>query len=150
MAEITITIQGEKELLYRLQKTSTSLNNMATPFKKAGVLLTKFYATVPFASRGRVYGTAWPALTDAYQKQKVKKWGGGRPILIASGDMAKAFKYESTKNMLRIFNETPYFPAHQLGSGNIPQRVMMLLDKQRKQTVIDEIETEVKRAVENG
>lgn len=150
MAEITITIQGDRELLDRLKKISASLNDMATPFDKAGGLLTKFYATVPFASRGTVYGTSWPALTDAYLKQKVKKWGGGRPILIASGDMAKAFQYESTKNMLRIFNPTPYFPAHQLGSGNIPQRVVMLLDKQRKQTVIDEVANEVNRVIANG
>lgn len=146
---LTITIQGDKETLARLEKLSTQLNDMSKPFKTAGNLLTKFYSSVPFASRGSVYGRAWPGLSEAYAKRKAKLYPA-RPVLIASGKMAESFKFQSTKELLRIYNATgDLFKWHQLGEGNNPQRVMMLLDQQRKKVVVDEVETHVKKLVEN-
>lgn len=151
MAELIITIQGDKALLDRLKKIDLGLENMSQPFKTAGTMLTKFFSSVPFASQGSVYGTRWPALSSQYARRKTEMWGGGRPILVASGKLMKSFKFTSSKDLLRIYNETgDLFAWHQLGMGNNPQRIMMLLDDQRKKVVTDPVEEHIRKLVENG
>lgn len=151
MAELTITIQGSRELIDRLDRLKESLSDMSKPFKTAGGYLTKFYSSVPFASNGSIYGTSWPALSDKYAERKAAKWGGGKPTLIADGTLAKSFVFESSKDLLQIYNSTgDLFSWHQLGMGNNPQRVMMLLDQAREKVVTDEVAAEVQRQVENG
>ena len=151
MVEMIVTVTGGKEVLERLRKLDVDLNNMAVPFKASGEALTKFYSTVPFASRGSIYGTAWPALTPDYAKRKAEKWGGGRPILVGDGTLAKSFTYKSSKDELKIWNSSEdLFKWHQLGMGNNPQRVMMLFDNARQRIVTGIVEKYVKEKVENG
>lgn len=143
MVELTLTIQGDKEILAKLRNLSDSLNDMTRPLRSAGNLMTKFYSSVPFASRGSIYGTPWPSLSPAYAKYKAKKFPG-RPILVATETMMHSFEFDSSSDMLRIYNTTDYFRKHQLGEG-VPQRMMMLLDQQREKIVTDAVAEEIER-----
>lgn len=106
----------------------------------------KFYSTMPFSTQGGVYGKRWARLDRAYASRKAKKYPG-RNILIASGKMSRSFRFRSSSKQVTLTNKDEKFRWHQLGAGNLPQRVMMIMDKQRKKTVTNIMAKELSRKV---
>lgn len=149
MPTLEIELQGSAKLKSSLIKLISSIDDWSSTLSVVGRTLTKFYSTVPFASQGGIYGARWSALTPKYASQKARKYPG-RPILIASGGMSTSFKSEADSKKVRIFNTNRLFPFHQLGGGKLPQRVMMKLDRQRKEMLAQAIGTELKRKLERA
>lgn len=143
-----VRITGIVELRAKLDKLQRGVSLWTQPLETVGKVFTKFFSTVPFASRGNVYGVTWQPLSMPYATHKADKWGGGKPILIASGNMSTRFTFISTKNQVKIYNTSKLFPHHQFGTRQgLPQRVMMKLDRQRRQLAIDTVKEELHKKV---
>lgn len=152
MADVAeIRLQGFKELSDKLSNLEESVKNWTAPLTEAGKVFTKFYGTVPFASRGNVYGTTWRPLSKPYETLKADKWGGGKPVLIASGKMSTSFTYKVTKYQVSIYNTSELFPHHQFGTDRgLPARVMMKLDDQRRKLAINTLREELLKKVDKA
>lgn len=153
--QITVTVKGAPEALAMLKRTKDGMLNLATPFKDIGGLLTKLYAGEVFASRGRVIGHPWPRLAPATEREKDRRWAG-RPAMIRTGKLQNSFRFDSGPTSLRIHNTAksrkgfPYFAAHQLGTGRVPQRVMMALDDQRVRQIQKTIQDHLNKQIVRG
>ncbi len=111
-----------------------SLDAWNSAFNEVGGSLKKFYGTMPFTSQGGVYKKRWARLDTTYASRKAKKFPG-KNILVASGRMSRGFQFQSSSKQVTITNKDPNFKFHQLGTSKMPQRVMMLIDKQRKEAI---------------
>ena len=55
-----------------------------------------------FESEGVEAGEKWQALSEKYNKQKIKLYGSGKKILEASGDLRKSFTSKIDKTSLTV------------------------------------------------
>lgn len=143
MAEIVVSIQGDKELAAKLKKYGVAVLDLSSAMDDIGEYLTGFFSGEVFASRGGVINKRWPALNDRYAAWKARRWPG-RPPLVRSGVMQRSFKHKSTKLSTSLWNEARYFDYHQDGEG-VPQRVMMHIDQKRQRAVVQLISDDLER-----
>lgn len=114
--QVTVIVRGNKETQAKLLKLGKDLIDFSGANAEIGEELKSFYSGQVFTSQGRALGVRWKALTAAYARRKAKKHSGSG-LLVASGDMQKAFKYEADKSGVLIYNDDPKFEWHQLGTG---------------------------------
>jgi phage gpG-like protein len=143
--KIKITIQGSDKVKKELNKIMSRLSDFSSDFQAMGVDLVRFYSTIPFVSRGSVYGGYWTPLNKAYEAWKAKKYPG-RPILVRTGKMQQSFKADHTKRSLKIYNSVEYFKKHQLGEG-VPQRRMLGVNPQIIAIIKDSLTKSIKAKV---
>jgi phage gpG-like protein len=136
---ISIKIEGQDQLTNKLNNALNSLDDLKDIFSDVGTKMVDFFSTEPFLSQGGIYGQRWDKLTPAYLKQKEKKWGGGKGVLVASGEMQNSFVSKPTSMSVVLMNTSHVFVFHQLGTEKMPQRVMMLLDDTRAEMVLDTV-----------
>lgn len=134
MAEYSLHIEGDKELMQKLRDFAAGQLDLSRSMDASGLYLSRFFSGEVFASRGQVIGEPWPRLHEAYAVFKARRWPG-RPPLIRTGLMNSSFKHKSTKLTTSLWNEASYFDYHQEGRG-VPQRVMMKVDQQRATRVV--------------
>ena len=135
MAEaIKVKVSDSREVLNMLDKLDASLDVWSSTMFQVGSTLKKFYSTMPFATQGGVYSRRWPRLKSSYATQKAKSYPG-KPILVASGKMSSSFQFKVSSKTVKIDNTDRKFRWHNLGEGNVPQRVMLMLDKKRRDAV---------------
>ncbi|TFD14183.1 hypothetical protein E3T26_08650 [Cryobacterium sp. TMT1-21] len=135
-SDITVTIQGDKELVAKLRGFIGSDGvNLKRGLGASGLYLTKFFSGEVFASRGGVIGKPWPRLNDSYAAWKARRWPG-RPPLIQSGEMLRSFQFKDSARKLELWNSSDHFEFHQDGTRHIPQRMMMRIDQQRAARVV--------------
>lgn len=131
MADIQVTVTGDKELIRKLRAfTGSGGLNMKRSLGASGLYLTKFFSGEVFVSRGGVIGKPWPRLNERYAVWKARRFPG-RPPLVRSGEMMRSFKFKESARKLELYNTADYFDIHQEGLGNVPQRMMMRVDEQR-------------------
>ena len=131
MADYNITITGDRELIGKLNAfTGSGGLNLKRSLGASGVYLTRFFSGEVFVSRGRVIGKPWAPLNSSYAVWKARQFPG-RPPLIRSGEMNRGFFFNESARKLELGNRADHFDIHQEGRGNVPERVMMLVDEQR-------------------
>lgn len=143
MAEITVSIQGNKELAAKLKKFGVAMLDLTSAMDDVGEYLTGFFSGEVFASRGRAFNKPWSPLNDRYAAWKARRWPGRGP-LIRTGLMQRSFKHRSTKLSTSLWNEAQYFDYHQDGEG-VPQRVMMHVDAKRKRAILQLVSDDLDR-----
>lgn len=135
MSTINVSVEGDKELVAKLNKFASGQMDLSKSMGAMSLYLTGFFSGEVFASQGAVYGKKWKALSPAYAKWKAEKFPG-RTILIRKTDMIRSFRSKVAPLQAEIFNTDPKFERHQLGKGNLPQRVMMQIDQQREVRIV--------------
>lgn len=125
---IAVEIKGDAEVMRRLEILKKGGLDNETAMKEIGKQLIVYYANDAFASRGRVYGSAWAPLSPQYKKWKEKRYPG-RGILQRSsgGGMQGNFFAVTTKNSLIINNRSPHYKYHQSSAPRktkLPRRKM--------------------------
>lgn len=143
MAEIHVSIQGDKELQAKINKFGIEILDLSEGMDDIGRYLRRFFSGEVFASRGRVINKPWPDLNPSYAAWKARAWPG-RPPLMRTGQMNVGFKYSARRLSVRLFNDVPYFDAHQEGIG-VPQRVMMAVDERRERGVVRLLQDDLNR-----
>ncbi|HSH31213.1 MAG TPA: phage virion morphogenesis protein [Candidatus Saccharimonadales bacterium] len=145
MPTIVIKINGDKTTEKKLRRLGGSLLDMSKAMRAVGNDFLGFYTDKPFTSQGGIYGSPWAALKPATVDQKVKYNPTTATYpLIKSGKMRRSFKVESSSTHMRLFNTTDYFKYHQLGTKNMPQRMVLQLTKSRYDAVKRIIEADIK------
>ena len=141
MAEtISIRVTGADALAAKYGKLASQITDFSAPMKQSAQYLMEFFSGEVFASRGSVIGHPWPALNRKYAAYKAQKWPG-RPPLIQTGKMQRSFASQFGTDYAKVYNTATnrqgqnYFDFHQLGTRNIPARVMMDVDRQRQQDI---------------
>lgn len=81
-----------------------------------------------FESEGVEAGEKWQALSEKYNKQKIKLYGSGKKILEASGDLRKSFTSKIDNTSLTVGTAKEYAAIHNFGMDekNMPKREFML------------------------
>lgn len=118
---------GADEWVKALTEVKRRALNLQPFFDRFGAYMLNTSIPLNFAAEGRP--KPWAQLSPEYRERKKARFGK-RPILVISGAMQQAFKYTATARTLRIRNPKRYFEFHQRGAGNLPQRIMLLLQRQ--------------------
>lgn len=143
--EYSVEITGVRNLQARLGQLQSSLLDWGDAMASIGEAYKAYYSSVPFASRGSIYGQPWPALNPKYKSWKAKKFPG-RPMLVRTGKMMRGFSFLSTRNQVKFFNKVDYFEKHQEGIG-VPQRIVMALTQERRDAALDILKGELTKKV---
>lgn len=152
--EFTISLDG-KDVAQRIRRLSRELMDAEQSFITIGKNFVQYYGSIPFASRGSIYGSVWPDLMPAYEQLKAEEYPG-RPILIRTGELSQNFNFTTDKNSVTVFNPTTtpdgkynLLQAHQEGWGNLPERVVLALNQDRRKVATDILMNDITRKV-NG
>lgn len=126
MFTFSISAQEFKALAKSLK---SNLSNLQVPFESYG---NYFIADTlkQYRQERSPSGDKWQPLAPATIKRKKSK-GYPLSILIAKGKMINSFRKEVTKDKLTISNTAEYFDFHQEGTGRIPQRVIVGMNRDR-------------------
>lgn len=129
--ELTLEVEGDKEVSLMFQASSRRARNLTKPFKQIRDTLLKTFDN-NFSSRGRTLGEPWKPRTKSYP------W----PILERTGKMRKSFRGDISSDYVVLYNTQDYFKYHQSKSTRkkLPRRVMMKIDEQRRRDIIKEIQ----------
>ena len=145
MLELSFTIEGDTQLLRRLQGIQKDFKDWTPEFKKIGDTLLKTFKE-NFGTAGSLLGEPWQPLKP---DTLVAKTRSGYPpdILIRTGKMRDSFKSMSGQYEVIVYNPTPYFKYHQSNQPRrvLPRRVMMKLDNKRKEIIVKTIQEAVQR-----
>ena len=126
MANTSITIEGLEKLERILIGVDSQAKDWSKEFTTAGSKLIKFYKTSVFSSRGSAIGESWKKRTKSY----------GWNILDNTGAMKNATNYRASKDQLIIYNTADYYKFHQLGTRNMPQRIILKMTDQKAKDLI--------------
>ena len=134
--ELTFSIEGEKQLLRRLNDVNKDFKNWRPEFEKTGRFLVRTFER-NFDTQGKELGEPWKPLSSATLKQK-KRAGYPATSLVRSGSLRKGFRSRGTNSEVVIGNVVSYFQYHQSNKPRrkIPRRIMMKLDEKRKQSIV--------------
>jgi len=134
--DISWEIEGVKEFNRTLENITTDLKDFSEPLDECADNLLKSFET-NYAAQGGLFG-GWSPLARSTIERKIQK-GWSLNILEATGKMRKNFEKEVTKDYARLFNPTSYFKYHQSRGSRtkLPRRVMMMIDKKRKDKIIE-------------
>jgi len=132
MLQLSIDIQGGKELNVRFLDMEKRLSNFSEPLIKANALIRRAI-DVNFDTSGRELGAPWKPLAQSTIKQK-----GNSQILVRTGKMRSSFSSIITPMSATIRNVTSYFRFHQSAEARnrLPRRVMMRIDQKRRDEII--------------
>lgn len=158
MNKLTITISGDKKVLANFSKVKSDLMNPRQVLTEYALIYMPAIQE-QFASGGREFGTPWAYLRPRTIIRKVKE--GFPPIpLVRTGKMRGNFRYQVRTaslaqktpgyiptGLLTIYNPTPYFFVHQLGTSKIPRRVMLRFDEVRKNLAFSLFTGWIKRTI---
>lgn len=143
--EFTIEVTGVQNLQAKLGRLERTLMDWSDAMASIGKAYKAYYSSVPFASRGTIYGGKWPDLNPTYKSWKARKFPG-RPMLVRTGKMMDSFTFTSSKNDMRIGNTAEYFEKHQKGEG-VPQRIVMALTDERRKAAVEILSKELSKKV---
>lgn len=143
--DFEIDVSGIDDIRAKLDKLKRGLMDWNQTLAVIGKAFQDYYSSVPFASRGTVFGQQWEDLNPAYATWKAKNYPG-RPILVRSGDLQKGFFFVSSNNEVKLSNKVVYFKKHQFGEG-VPQRISMALNDERKKAASDIIRDDIQKKV---
>ncbi len=132
-------IAGEAQYERGFQAMDEELRDLREPLEGVARLLTRSVGE-QFGSEGSHGGTPWQPLSPAYAAEKEERYPG-HPILVASGEMRRAFLADGTRELTAhrlVWGVTDQrdsdgdqiairAAAHQSGEGVVPQRKIVAL-----------------------
>lgn len=149
MLELTFEIEGEVQLLRRLEGIRKDLKDWRPEFKKTGSMLLKTFKE-NFSTQGATLGDKWQRLASSTIREKVRLGYSGAGPLVRTGKMKRGFRSRPSSESVEISNPIPYFGYHQSKGPrtNLPRRVMMKLDERRKQQVVKIFQSSVRHILQ--
>lgn len=137
MVELKVSIEGEKQLSRRLLTIPEDISDWKIPLFRIGGEVRGAIDT-NFSQRGALFG-----------RWKPRKDNLPHPLLEKTSTMRRNFKQKLGPDYIEIFNPTPYFAYHQSNKPRkkIPRRIMMKLDKERKQFIQKEFQRHILKAM---
>ncbi len=135
--DLTWSIEGETQLVRRLEKITASTKEATPAFQQASDYLKRVFSQDVFASNGGAIGETWAPLKPKYLAQKVSQ-GYPADILVRTGAMKNAFMSLVKSDSATIWNGMQYFKYHQSKEprSKLPRRVMMKLGNNQKEFVV--------------
>lgn len=136
--QLTWEIEGATELSRRLNFIGAGLSDWTPAFKRTANYLRSFAMSEVFETEGAVYGNKWAPLNPAYEAFKAQKYPG-KGILERTGKMRRGFVRDYGPDFAMVGNTVPYFRYHQSRkdrTSNLPRRVMLKLDSERKEMIV--------------
>ena len=142
--ELFFSIEGDTQMIRRLNGISENMRDWSPSFQKTGRMLLKTFRD-NFSTAGSMLGMPWAPLKPSTTAQK-DRMGFSRNILIRTGTMKNAFVQMASKTDVIVWNPTSYFPFHQSNKPRqkLLRRVMMRLDEKRKQLIVKIFQNAVK------
>lgn len=124
---IKIEVKGEKQLMAGFLRVGRDLSNFRVPLTAANALIRKSVDT-NFEREGSELGKPWKKLSKP----------AGHKILQDTGLMRGSFLSMISNTRVEISNTAPYFAFHQSNRPRhkLPRRIMMRIDKQRRDEVM--------------
>lgn len=134
--ELVFEIEGDTQLIRRLQGVEIGMKNFSPEFKKTGDLLLKTFRE-NFKSEGRDIGEPWKPLKPETLIQK-QRLGFAPDILVRTGALKGGFKARPSQFEVVVSNLVDYFSYHQSNRprNKLPRRIMMKIDEKRKQMIV--------------
>jgi len=145
--KIKITLIGSDKILKKLQYQKGVLKDFSKELDEVGKYLVRFHRDEIFDTEGQIIGQKWQPLKSVYEYKKRQLYPGAG-ILVRTGNLRRGFIYDVNKNRMVFRNKVvSYGPTHQFGDPrrNIPQRMFFLIDKQRREKIVDIIHAGVIR-----
>ena len=151
---ITVEIEGMSELLAAFKTVEEGMLD----FRQLGAwkaVQSEFYKIQKeiFANEGN--GTQWKALTPAYAKVKLAKYGE-RPILQATGDMYKEFTSDTgnvkmtAQEMDITFSQPAGYHMSKESRTKMPYRSSMDFTEEQEKQLMQPIQDKLKQLIANA
>lgn len=130
MLRVRLTIAGETQLARAFDVLARDARDLRDPLQETHEHLRDVIGQ-QFLTQGEHGGARWADLTPEYARRKADRYGDGRPILVASGDLRAAWlarqPLELTDRRLVMgpregSPEELRSSVHQTGAGHMPQR----------------------------
>lgn len=134
MLELSFEIDG-KVVHRRLEVASDQFKTLKEPMDDIGRTLLKTFDT-NFASRGGEYGGWKPRKPQYSGTRRIDTW----PLMERTGRLRRGFRQDTGNFSVRLYNPTPYFRYHQLGTARLPKRVMMSLRQQDGRMIVSTVQ----------
>jgi hypothetical protein len=145
MLRMRIDISGEVQYERGFAAMDAELEDLREPLGGVADLLKRVVGE-QFLTEGEHGGTPWESLSKPYEIAKEERWPG-HPLLVASGEMRRAFLVDGTRELSRerlVWGVTDQIDedegspghgeriairaaAHQSGEGVVPQRKIVAL-----------------------
>lgn len=131
---IKITLQGKEKLIRGFDNVESGLSSFLQPMKRSSdMLMSQFDKNFP--AKGALLGNRWQKRKRNYP----------HPILQKSGKMRKGFRDRVLPMRAEITNPVAYFRYHQLGTRQLPVRLMMKITDQKEKEIMDIFNNYVKK-----
>jgi len=82
------------------------------------------------------FGEPWAALSPRYAKRKAQKYGPGKKILEATGEMMASIVPESGEDYAEVVIGSPYAIYHQTGTSRMPARPPLGIDEEGEEDIV--------------
>lgn len=142
---ISVELTGVNSAQLKITHIVGGLLNFKDAMVAIGRSFKQYYGTMPFASKGTIYGEEWAPLDPQYRSWKARVFPG-KPTLVRTGELSSGFEFTATGNSVKIGNQVEYFDKHQLGEG-VPQRIIMALNRNRAQAAYDILAKDIAQKV---
>ena len=136
MLNVQVDIVGDKETVKKLNKLRTGFQDWRPELQKISDWMMPFYSEIVFTYSGAPIGEPWAALSPRYKEWK-RDAAPGKGTLEFSGTMKDSFKSKVTPMVLYLGNTADYAKYHQFGTYKMPKRIMLKIDRERKDKIVD-------------
>lgn len=136
MLNVHVQITGDKETIAKLNKLKGGFSDWKPELNKIADWMMPFYSQIVFAYEGAPIGEPWAALSPQYKEYK-RDAAPGKRTLDFSGTMKGSFKTKISPMTLYLGNTADYAKFHQFGTRKMPQRMMLKIDRERKDKIVD-------------
>lgn len=140
MIELYADDEGVAALDRRLMIVADDLDDWTDPFSQISDELLNTWQ-LNFSQRGGLFG-GWQAPKKDY----------GHPLLEDTKEMRDSFASQSSRDFVKLWNTDPKFKYHQSREprSKLPRRVMMMLDKERKDYITKTFQQYIIEVIRNS
>lgn len=141
-----ITIKGDEQVMRKLAVLRRAGDDNHKIMEEIGREAIDYFSKDAFATKGRVFGAAWPDYNPAYKKWKEKHYAG-RGMLQLTGTMQDGFFAVATKSSVTIDNHSAVYKYHQstAARNKLPRRAMAGINPAIKRMVRDKVSQDIDR-----
>lgn len=156
-ARIQITIDGQDQFDRTFSRMDAAFDDLTPVW---GDLRDEFWRIEKeqFDSEGGKGASGrWKSLSTRYNKQKIARYGSGKKILEASGELVSSLTgnnpnnyYQTSEKEFRIGTTIPYAAYHQRGSENLPKREPISFSDEQKRSMMKVIQASLISELRRG
>lgn len=146
-ANIQLTVDGKEEFNRVFSRLDANFDDLSPIWPAVRDEFWKIQAE-QFDSEGAKGGSGrWKALSKRYEKQKIKRYGAGKRILEATGDLrasltgnAAGSYYVADKKGVAVGTTIPYGIYHHRGEGKLPKRAVISFSPEQRKRMMKVIQ----------